>query len=113
MKNINSLKNTIQFKKVYSEGKSFANRYLVMYVLKDQSELCIGISVSKKIGNSVIRHRTTRLIREAFTAYKEGINKDCHIVVVARSGAKGAALGQIEESFKHLLDRHGIYELKK
>ena len=42
-------------------GVSFANRYLVMYVLKNNTENNrIGISVSKKVGNSVIRHHITR-----------------------------------------------------
>ena len=49
----------------YIEGRSYANKYLIMYVLKqDVQENRIGISVSKKVGNSVVRHRITRLIRE-------------------------------------------------
>ena len=58
-----SLKKNQDFKTVYGHGKSCANRYLVMYVLgNDSSGNRLGISVSKKVGNSVVRHRLTRLI---------------------------------------------------
>ena len=60
-----SLKKNRDFKTVYGNGKSRANKYLVMYVMKNGTEKNrIGISVSKKLGNSVVRHHLTRLIRE-------------------------------------------------
>ena len=54
------------FQIIYKEGKSYANKYLVMYIREnntDQNRL--GISVSKKVGNSIVRHRLTRLIRDS------------------------------------------------
>ena len=63
----NSLKSSRDFSLVYNEKKSYANKYLVMYIRNNGMESNrIGISVSKKVGNSVIRHRITRLIRESF-----------------------------------------------
>ncbi len=65
MKDYTSLKKNINFQKVYKEGKSKANKYLVMYVLPNDLGINrLGISVSKKVGNSVVRHHLTRLIRE-------------------------------------------------
>ena len=65
MKFSESLKKNQDFQNVYKNGISYANRYLVMYVLENQTDRNrIGISVSKKVGNSVIRHHLTRLIRE-------------------------------------------------
>ena len=62
-----SLKKYGDFQRVYKKGRSYANKYLIMYVLKqDVQENRIGISVSKKVGNSVVRHRITRLIRESY-----------------------------------------------
>ena len=56
MKYSESLKKNRDFQNVYKKGKSYANRYLVMYVLKNDTERNrLGISVSKKVGNSVIR----------------------------------------------------------
>ena len=57
MKHSQSLKKNADFQIVYKEGKSFANKYLVMYVKENDLGLNrIGISVSKKVGNSVVRH---------------------------------------------------------
>ena len=61
MKFSESLKRNSDFQRVYREGKSYANRYLVLYVLQNQTERNrLGISVSKKVGNSVVRHRMAR-----------------------------------------------------
>ena len=55
-----SLKKNSEFQIVYKQGKSFANKYLVMYIRKNESEKNrVGISVSKRVGNSVVRHRIT------------------------------------------------------
>ena len=65
MKYSESLKKNKDFQYIYRKGKSYANKYLVMYVLENgTSQNRLGISVSKKVGNSIVRHRLTRLIRE-------------------------------------------------
>ena len=65
MKNSESLKKSRDFQVVYKQGTSIANKYLVMYVKENcLGKNRIGISVSKKVGNSVVRHRLTRLVRE-------------------------------------------------
>ena len=62
-----SLKKNRDFQIVYKRGKSYANKYLVMYKKPNGlNKNRIGISVSKKVGNSVVRHRLTRLIRESY-----------------------------------------------
>ena len=54
MKYSESLKKNRDFQQVYKRGTSKANRYLVMYVLPNQHMMNrLGISVSKKVGNSV------------------------------------------------------------
>ena len=72
MKYSESLKKNRDFQQVYKRGTSKANRYLVMYVLPNQHMMNrLGISVSKKVGNSVVRHRLTRLIRESYRLNEE------------------------------------------
>ena len=67
MKFSESLKKSKDFQNVYNKGNSYANRLLVMYVLENHTDKNrLGISVSKKVGNSVIRHHLTRLIREGY-----------------------------------------------
>ena len=63
MKSIVSLKNNREFGKVYNHKESFANKYLVMYLRSNDLEYSkLGISVSKKVGNSVVRHRIINTI---------------------------------------------------
>ena len=72
MKYSESLKKNRDFQLVYKQGTSFANRFLVMYVKKNQlGRNRIGISVSKKVGNSVVRHHLARLIRESYRLHEE------------------------------------------
>lgn len=98
-----SLKKNQDFQNVYKNGKSYANKYLVMYVLKNEKEKNrIGISVSKKVGNSVIRHHLTRLIRESYRLHEDMFNSGLDIVVIARATAKDIGYHQIESSLLHL-----------
>ena len=98
-----SLKKNKDFQTVYHRGKSYANRLLVMYVLKNGLEKNrFGISVSKKVGNSVVRHHVTRLLRESYRLHEEMFNSGLDIVVIARAGAKKATYHEIESALLHL-----------
>ena len=113
MKFSESLKKNIDFQNVYSSGKSYANRYLVMYVLENQSNKNrIGISVSKKVGNSVIRHHLTRLIRESYRLHEDMFNSGLDIVVIARVTARGVSFREIESALLHLGGLHKIIHLE-
>ena len=91
------------FQIVYKKGKSTANKYLVMYVLKNETEENrLGISVSKKVGNSVVRHRITRLIRESYRLNIDKFGKGYDLVVIARTTAKDRTYKEIESALLHL-----------
>ena len=110
MKFTQSLKKNKDFQQVYKEGKSFANKYLVMYVLKNDSEKNrLGISVSKKVGNSVHRHRLSRLIRENYRGLEEKYPRGLDIVVVARVNSKGIGYKEVGSALNHLGKLHGIF----
>ena len=103
MKFSDSLKKNSDFQRVYKNGRSVANRYLVMYVLENQTnQNRIGISVSKKVGNSVIRHHITRLVRESYRLHEDMFNSGLDIVVIARVSVKGATYWDIEKALLHL-----------
>ena len=109
MKFSESLKKNSDFQNVYKNGKSYANKYLVMYVLKNElNRNRIGISVSKKVGNSVIRHHITRLIRESYRLQEDVFNSSLDIVVIARSNAREVGYKEIESALLHLGGLHGI-----
>ena len=109
MKHSQSLKKNADFQNVYKCGKSFANKYLVMYVKEnDLSENRIGISVSKKVGNSVVRHRVKRLILESYRLHEDMFNSSLDMVIIARSTAKDKSYKEISSAVIHLGKLHGI-----
>lgn len=117
VKKFNSIKKNEDFKDVYKNGISYANKYLVMYVLRKDSDdnkvkNRIGISVSKKVGNSVVRHRLTRLIRESFRLNQSEYLFSSDIVVVVRVSAKEMGYKDIYNSYVHLCRLHKLISEK-
>ena len=112
MKFSESLKKNHQFQFVYKNGKSYANKYLVMYVKENGlGKNRIGISVSKKVGNSVVRHRVTRLVRESYRLHENVFNSGLDMVIVARSGAAQVGYEEIESALLHLAKLHQIIKV--
>ena len=92
------IRKTSEFESVYQSGKSYANRYYVIYMSKNDLGINrLGVSVSKKIGNSVVRHRIKRLVKESIRLHEEMFNSGLNIVVIAR---KDAAVSTYEETTK-------------
>ena len=79
------IRKTSEFESVYQSGKSHANRYYVIYMSKNDLGINrLGVSVSKKVGNSVVRHRIKRLVKESIRLHEEMFNSGLNIVVIAR-----------------------------
>ena len=109
MKFSESLKKNIDFHNVYRNGKSYANRFLVVYILENHTEKNrLGISVSKKVGNSVIRHHLTRLIRESYRLHEDMFDSGLDIVVIARATARNISYHEVESALMHLGRLHKI-----
>ena len=91
----------------------------MMYILENGLKINrLGISVSKKVGNSVVRHRLARLIREVFRLHGDKFNSGLDIVVVARESANPRnntekeilKLKDVERSLIRLSGIHKIYD---
>ena len=117
MRIFTSLKSNIDFRAVYNAKNSRANKYLVMYILENHKGMNrLGISVSKKVGNSVVRHRLTRLVRESVRLHEDEFNSGLDIVVVVRASAnpqkdkneKPLKCANIESALLHLAKLHKI-----
>ena len=107
-----SLKKNHQFQFVYKNSKSYANKYLIMYVKENGLDKNrIGISVSKKVGNSVVRHRITRLVRESYRLHENIFNSGLDIVIIARPGAAIVGYHEIESALLHLCKLHQIIKV--
>ena len=109
MKFSESLKKSKDFQNVYNKGNSYANRLLVMYVLENHTDKNrLGISVTKKVGNSVVRHHLTRLLRESYRLHEEMFHSGWDIVVIVRVSAKNEGYHKLKSSLLHLSNLHGI-----
>jgi ribonuclease P protein component len=98
-----------EFRTVYRRGKSFSNPLLVLYVYKNYKQLNrVGISVSKKVGKSVIRSRVKRLISESYRLNKDIIKQGYDLVFIARTASNDKNFFEIEKSVKNLFKRAGL-----
>ena len=107
-----SLRKNQQFQFVYKNGKSYANKYMVMYVKKNGLGINrLGISVSKKVGNSVVRHRVKRLIKESYRLHENIFNSGLDIVIVGRPSAATVGYEEVESALLHLGKLHHIIKI--
>lgn len=105
----NSLKKTKEFKEVYDNKQSHADENIVMYIKKNEMESNrLGISVSKKVGNSVVRHLLCRRAREIFRLTNRYVTKGIDMVIVFRKGADEVSFEALKNSFLKLYKKHKI-----
>lgn len=108
------LKKNDDFRNVYRRGKSVADKYFVMYVSENHMDINrLGISVSKKTGNSVVRHRLKRLIKESYRRNESVFNSGLDIVVVVRKAAVDIRYDTVTRSLLHLAKIHKISKVQK
>lgn len=94
-----TLKKNFEFKRVYKYGRSIVNRYIVVYYMKNKKNYNrIGITVSKKVGNSVTRNRVRRLIKESLLQIEENLVNGYDIVIIARVMSNGVSYDTIKKS---------------
>jgi len=99
------IKKNEEFQHTFRNGKTFANRQLVIYYLHKpgQEHFRIGLSVGKKIGNAVTRNRIKRLLRQSFLELEPEIKNEYDIVIIARKPTKDMTLKEMKKSLTHLL----------
>ncbi len=106
-----SLRKNSDFQAVYKSGKSYANKYLVIYTSKNGTDRNrLGISVSKKVGNSVVRHRIKRLVKESYRLHELMFNSGLDIAVIARQGSDACDYASIESALLHLMKLNGTLD---
>ena len=84
------LTRSADFQRVYRQGKSVADRHLVLYYFERPAEAAsgprLGLTVSKKVGGAVVRNRAKRVLKEAFHQFREDVAPGYDYVIIARSG---------------------------
>jgi ribonuclease P protein component len=114
------LRNQRQFRQVYDLGDRFHTPYFSVFILKNESgERRCGITVTRKIGNAVVRNRCKRILREVVRSYyKRDLAKHitkqmaevssrigCDLVINAKASLFNADFKQVEDSFARVMDR--------
>ena len=109
-----SLKRNKQFRQVYRKGKSVACRELVLIYAKNRSDMVhVGFSVGKKLGNSVVRNRVKRRLREAFRPNLPLLLPGFDLIVIARDPARDAPFYSLADSLRYLLRKAGLFQKPK
>lgn len=108
------LSRSAEFERVYRQGRSSANRHLVLYAFPNPSvgPPRLGLSVSRKVGGAVERNRVKRLLREAFDHARDGLSEGHDVVVVARPEVRELAeregLAGVDGALAELLEKSGL-----
>ncbi|MGG3448829.1 MULTISPECIES: ribonuclease P protein component [Bacillaceae] len=105
MKKSFRIKKNDDFQMVFSKGKSFANRQFVVYMheKKQNVPFRIGLSVSKKVGNAVVRNRIKRYIRQSFMDLKTDVSPGYEFIIIARKPAADMTCNEVKSSLMHVL----------
>ncbi len=104
------LKKKKDFQTVYSNGKTYANRFLVLYVFcSDDLQGKIGFAAGKKLGCAVRRNRIKRLLREAYRMQQDKIKEGFSLLLVGRKAALSASFLDIEKALFALLEKADVF----
>jgi ribonuclease P protein component len=109
------VKKNIEFQEVFKKGTSMANRQFVLYKLKkeDQHFFRIGLSVSKKVGNAVVRNQIKRYIRQVFLELKDEVENNFDYVIIARKPAADMDFHEIKKSLMHVMKKSKVLKSAK
>ena len=112
MKKTEAIKLNKEFKSLYYRGGCQVSRRVVFYYRKNKRLNDInrlGLTVSKKVGNAVMRNRVRRLIKENWRLREDLISTGYDIVIVARAASAGATYAEIGKDIDYLLRKCGLF----
>ncbi len=98
------LRKNMEFKRVYSGGKSYWNRNLVLYVRKNALENSrIGITITKKIGNAVVRNRIRRRMKEIYRLKLGNIKGGYDLILIPKKNCVDISYKDLESAMIHIM----------
>ncbi|KIY22903.1 MULTISPECIES: ribonuclease P protein component [Mesobacillus] len=115
MKKEYSVKKNKEFQEAFKKGRSVANRQFVVYILKkpEQEKFRIGLSVSKKIGNAVMRNQIKRYIRQSFHELHDQVQTGNDYIIIARKPTAEMNMHEVKKSLEHVLKVGKVLKILK
>lgn len=115
MKKIKRLSKNEDFQTVYKKGRSMANRQFVVYVLKGKNKEYsrVGLSVSKKMGNAVVRNKIKRYIREVLKDIEDKLQLGNDYIIISRRPVVDMDYHQAKSSLVHVLKKAKVFHERK
>lgn len=105
----NVLRKNRQFQTVYKTGKSYANKYLVLYVMGKQDGLRrVGFAVGKRLGGAVVRNRIKRLLRESFRLNQHCLKQGVDLIIIGRQPIVGKDFDIVNRAVSELFGKAKI-----
>lgn len=114
MNKIYRLRSNMEFKKVYSGGKNYWNRNLVLYVKKnDIGNTRVGYSITKKIGNAVVRNKIRRRMKEIYRLNFSNIKNNYDLIFIPKKNTVDISYKELESAMLHILKLANMLEDKR
>lgn len=111
MATVDRLSSPSAFESVFANGRSYAERTVVLHVAKRTSgsgRPRAGFVVSRKVGGAVARNRAKRLLREALRLEGRNIPDGLDLVLVARPSIAGASYNDVASDLRSVLTAAGL-----
>ena len=111
MKKKYRLRKNEEFKRVYKRGKNYWNRNLILYVVENGLDYSrVGFIVTKKVGNSVVRNRTRRRVREIYRKYINNIKEGYDIIIIPKKNVVDIDHKDLESALIHILKLANLFK---
>jgi ribonuclease P protein component len=103
------LRRTVDVRRVYNEGRSWAHTLLVLIARPNGLDFSrVGVTASRKLGSAVARNRAKRLLREAARCLYPQFGVGWDVMLVARGGILKVKEPQVKDALESLLRRAGL-----
>lgn len=113
MKKQNRLKKRKHFNYIYKKGESKNSRFVKVFFIKSKYKpFKVGFSVSKKIGNSVVRNKVKRRMKEIIYFFQTNLNNNYNYIFMAKEGIENLAFENLKQEIENLIKKAGIYDEK-
>lgn len=100
------------FDRIFYAKKSTANKRFIIYQLpSDLGHFRAAVSVSKKIGNAVVRNRVKRLVRHALMPLASELS-NVDFVIICRKGVESLTFDEVQKNLIHVLKLSNIHQIK-